>query len=100
MAKKIRLISIIENRTKIDVVYKENGITKYTYITLDPGVEYELPNDPLFIASVKGSKFKKFYDRNMEMKLKSANIPYEVEMCKSCGGRVKKLVYNPLEVIE
>lgn len=98
--KTFKLIDIINERTRVDVVFRKNGITKYSYITLDPGVEYELPNDELFESSVRGAKFKKFYNRDMEEKLKSNNVPYKIEMCKSCGGRVKKLVYNPLEVIE
>lgn len=95
-----RLISVIKNRTRIDVARKENGFLKYSYVVLDPGVEYEMPEDSTFEASIRNCKFKKFYDRQMEEILIANNIPYKVEMCKSCGGRVKKLVYNPVEVIE
>jgi hypothetical protein len=102
-AKKIatfKLHDAIKERTQVDVVYREKGITKYSYIVLDPGVEYELPEDELFQKSIRGCVFKKPYSKTMEDSLKANNIPYKVELCKQCGGRVKKLAYNPLEVIE
>lgn len=98
--KTFKLLDIVKNRTQVDVVFRKNGVTKYSYIVLDPGVEYELPEDDLFQKSIYGCKFKKPYTKDMENVLKTNNVPYEVELCKTCGGRVKKLVYNPLEVIE
>ena len=99
VGKTFKLLDVIKERTQVDVVYREHGITKYSYIVLDPNVEYEMPNDELFQKSIIGCKFKKPYSRALEEALKANDIPYQVEMCKSCGGRVKKLVYNPMEVI-
>lgn len=98
--KTFKLLDVIKERTQVDVVYRKNGIPKYSYIVLDPGVEYELPEDELFQKSIRGCQFKKPYSKAMEESLKANNIPYKVEMCKQCGGRVKKLVYNPMEVID
>ena len=46
------LIPGIENRTKINVCTRRKGYLQYSYAVLDPGVEYELPeDDPAFVGS-------------------------------------------------
>ena len=40
------------------------------------------------------------YKESIENALKDANIDYEIEFCRSCGGRVKKIKYHLIEVIE
>lgn len=95
------LIPGIENRTKINVCTRRKGYLQYSYAVLDPGVEYELPeDDPAFVESLKKETYTKHWSQAIEDKLKSMGIPYEVKNCKQCGGRVKKIIYHPVEVHE
>lgn len=94
------LIEPIKTRTQVNIAEKTKGYLQYRYIVLDPEQDYPLPEDETFLKSLKTAKFRKPYDRALEDVLKAYNIPYELEMCKSCGGRVKKIVYNPIEVVE
>ena len=69
------------------------------YICLYPGKTYET-EDPAQIEYLKEHRERIRYNKGLEDLLKGANIPYEVIRCKSCGGRVKKIEYNNVEVIE
>lgn len=95
-----KLIDLIDTPQKINCVYRRDYGMHYTYISLEPNKEYEFPDDEAFKQSILNSQFRKMYDPNMEKMLKAHNVPYKVESCKACGGRVKKLVYCPIEVVE
>ena len=69
------------------------------YQTLNPGVTYET-DDPAQIDYLKNQKIKARYNANLEQVLKDAGVPYEVIRCRSCGGKVKKIEYSQVEVIE
>lgn len=77
-----------------------NGRTSYNhYQRLEPGKTYET-DDPAQMAYLKAHTEKVRYNAALETALKGAGIEYNVEMCKSCGGRVKKIEYHNIEVIE
>ena len=69
------------------------------YIKLIPGKMYET-DDPAQIEYLKEHRERVRHNAGLEKLLKEANVPYEVIRCKSCGGRVKKIEYNNVEVIE
>lgn len=69
------------------------------YIRLEPGKMYET-NDPAQIECLKAHRERVRFNQGLENLLKGANVPYEVIRCKSCGGKVKKIEYNNVEVIE
>lgn len=93
-----RLIDGVDTFQRINVVLTENGKAKYTTTTLYPGKVYELEDDDRFINSLRVAKVKKPYSDALKNTLEASGVPYEVEQCKSCGGRIKKLVYGIVEV--
>ena len=75
-------------------------ITTYSnYIRLVPGEEYET-DDEAMINWFKGYKRKVRYSKSVEEALVKHGVGYEIELCRSCGGRIKKIVYNPVEVYD
>lgn len=77
-----------------------NGHVSYNhYQRLEPGKTYET-TDPAQIEYLKEHKETVRYNKDIENALKKAKVPYEIELCKSCGGRVKKIKYSNVEVIE
>ena len=69
------------------------------YQRLEPGKTYET-HDPAQMQYLKDHREKVRYNPTLENLLKTADIPYEIIRCKSCGGKVKKIEYNNVEVIE
>lgn len=69
------------------------------YQRLEPGKEYET-EDPAQIEYLKSHREKAGYSQRLENLLKESGVPYEIIRCRSCGGRVKKIEYNNVEVIE
>ena len=77
----------------------ESGRTRWGSVRLDPGKIYET-DDPIFIdsLSVKGYVRVAYNERLVE-KLEELGKEYEIELCKSCGGRVKKIHYHAVEML-
>ena len=48
----------------------------------------------------RGYKRKVRYNAELEEALKQNGVPYETEYCKSCGGRIKKISYRVVEVMD
>lgn len=80
--------------------YAGRQIATYKPIKFVPGEKYEVPDDELFIRSLKACTKKDPYSAELEEILTKYGVPYEIVMCKSCGGRKKKIEYNVVEVIE
>ena len=98
---KYKLISAIDVPMTLNVATLSNGYTKYGHIRLIPGKIYELPeNDPPLVNSLRKAKLKKNYSIELEQALTDAGVDFEVKMCPSCGGRVKKIEYPVVEIIE
>ena len=86
----------------IAVTKKINGreiVTYSNYMRLVPGKVYET-DDNAMIEFFKSYKRKVRHTAGIEEALKSANVPYEIEWCRSCGGRVKKISYRVVEVFD
>lgn len=68
-------------------------------IRLKPNEVHELPDDdPLFVQDIQAQEIKKRHDPSLEAELKIIGVPYEIQMCKTCGGRKKHIVYKAIEV--
>lgn len=76
----------------------KNIITYSNYMRLVPGEEYET-DDEAMVEWFKSYRRKVKYNSQLEDTLKRHEVPYEIEMCKSCGGKVKKISYQIVEVM-
>lgn len=74
-------------------------VTYRNYLRLVPGKEYE-SDDTAMLEWLKAYKRKEKYSPQLESALKANDVPYEVEMCRSCGGKVKKITYHMVEVYD
>lgn len=79
--------------------YGGRKVASYTPVRFLPGEKYEVPDDDLFLQSILNCKKLENYTPEKEAALKGCGCSYEVKMCRSCGGRRKKIEYNVLEVI-
>lgn len=99
-----KLIDQYETSLKLSVLRtvknSKSTYQKYGTITLVPGEKYELGTDEVFIQSLKSAKIEKAYSTALEDLLKANGIKYTTRACKSCGGRVKKISYCPIEIVE
>ena len=80
-------------------ITRQGKVTYNNYLRLEPGKLYET-DDVATIAYLKEKTQLVKYKESIENALKDANVDYEVEYCRSCGGRVKKIKYHLIEVIE
>ncbi len=71
----------------------------YQYVTLEPGKHYKLLSDEMMAQITEKFKEKRKYSAELERTLKDAGMDYEIVLCKTCGGRVKKLEYATVEVV-
>lgn len=82
---------------------KVNGRNIVTYppnfMKLVPGEEYET-DDEAMLEYFRRHRQKVRYSQELEDTLSRNGVKYEVEMCKSCGGRVKKISYQLVEVYD
>ena len=95
-AEKVRVL--INNVAKTKKINGRDVVTYSNYINLVPGVVYET-DDEAMLNFFRNYKRKVRYNAELEQALKQNNVPYDIEFCKSCGGKVKKISYRPVEVI-
>ena len=96
-AEKVRVL--INNVAKTKVINGKSIVTYSNYINLVPGVVYKT-DDEAMLNFFRNYKRKVRYNAEVERALKENGVPYEIEMCRSCGGKIKKISYRPVEVIE
>lgn len=72
-------------------------IVDRNYIRLAPDVVYET-DDEAMLNFFRTYKRKVKYNKQLEDVLKTNDIPYEIEYCRSCGGKIRKISYMPIEV--
>lgn len=76
------------------------GHVSYSHFQrLEPGKLYET-DDKAQMEYIREHSVKVRYNPSIEKSLKDAGIPYEIIRCKSCGGRIRKIEYKNVEVIE
>lgn len=102
---KYRLNSAEKVQTRIDhvaVTKKINGkpiVTYSNYMKLVPGEVYET-DDEAMLNFFRRYRREVRYNAEIEKALKQHNVPYEIKMCRSCGGRIKKISYQIVEVFD
>ncbi len=96
-AEKVRVL--INNVAKTKVINGKSIVTYSNYINLVPGVVYKT-DDEAMLNFFRNYKRKVRYNAEVERALKENNVPYEIELCRSCGGKIKKISYRPVEVME
>nr|WP_216682564.1 hypothetical protein [Enterococcus innesii] len=89
-SQQVRVAKTSENQNRSKIVY---GVMR-----LEPGEVYELEDDPIFLDSLEKLRVSKRYSESLEKELTAAGVDFKVDQCRSCGGRVKKLIYNIVEV--
>lgn len=74
-------------------------VTYANYIKLIPGEEYE-SDDEAMLNWFREYTRKVRHSKSVEDALSENGVPYEIELCRSCGGRIRKIVYHPVEVYD
>lgn len=89
----------IYNVAKTKKINGKTIVTYSNYIKLIPGEEYET-DDEAMLTFFRNHKRKVRYNKALADTLTKNGVPFDVEMCRSCGGRIKKLSYQVVEVYE
>lgn len=93
-------VSVTINNVAKTVVRGGKSIVTYSnYIRLAPDKVYET-DDEAMLNFFRGYTRKVRYNAELEKALKEHNVPYDIEYCKSCGGKVKKISYHIVEVMD
>lgn len=94
-----KLVDAVDVPTKLSLTRRKGSAIVYSSITLYPGKQYELPEKDILDQLLRAKK-KINYSSAAEAKLQSLGIKYEKKLCKACGGKVLKLEYNVVEVVD
>lgn len=94
-----RVALTINNVAKTKQINGKDIITYSNYIRLVPDKVYET-NDEAMLNFFRNYRRKVRYNSELERALKQNNVPYELEWCKVCSGRVQKISYRVVEVME
>ena len=89
----------INNVAKTKIINGKAIVTYNNYIRLAPNKVYET-DDEAMLNFFKAYKRKVRYNADLEANLKANGVPYEIEYCKVCSGKVKKISYQVVEVME
>lgn len=89
----------INNVAKSKIINGRTIVTYSNYIRLAPNKVYKT-TDEAMLNFFRNYKRKVRYNAELERALEQNKVPYEIEYCKSCGGKIKKISYRPVEVIE
>lgn len=94
-----KLVDAVDQPTSLSIVKRDGSSVKYCTIRLEPGKKYEIPEKDILDQLLKARK-QIPYSARAEETLRSMGVAYEKKVCKSCGGKVLKLEYNVVEVID
>ncbi|MEI5994015.1 hypothetical protein [Candidatus Enterococcus mansonii] len=100
MPKYFKLIDAIDTITTLNVASQKNGATVYNHVRLKPGECHEVGNDQVFIRSLQNMQVERPYSLELVNELSSLGVKYTEKICKSCGGRIKKVSYSVIEFID
>lgn len=89
----------INNVARTRIVGGKSVVTYSNYIRLAPGKVYET-DDEAMLNFFRAYRRKVRYNDRLEKVLKANKVPYEIEYCRSCGGKVKKISYAVVEVMD
>lgn len=98
---KYRLNEVVTTPTVLYVQQTASlGRTKWGSVRLMPNKVYETDDEKLIESLRIKGYLKVAYNERLEERLKELGKEYSVELCKSCGGRVKKIKYHAVEILE
>lgn len=100
LSRYFKLIDAIKTTTTLNVARNQTGSASYAHIRLEPGCNYALEEDELFIRSLEKAKIEKRYSEQLAKELTALGIDYTEHYCKSCGGRAKRISYSAVEIME
>ena len=102
MAKYYKLIDAATAAETFCLPHRENGRNVYKYYTLYPGKKYdEHIDDELFLHALREDAHKKIaWSPEREEAIKACGARHEITMCRSCGGRTRKIDVWLVEVVE
>ena len=89
----------INNVAKTKTIGGRSVVTYSNYIRLDPNKVYET-DDEAMLNFFRSYRRKVRYTSHLEEVLKANDVPYEIEYCRSCGGKIKKISYQVVEVMD
>ncbi|MEE0897600.1 MAG: hypothetical protein U0L88_08235 [Acutalibacteraceae bacterium] len=97
---KAEKVSVTINNVAKTKIYNGKPIVTYSnYIRLAPNTVYKT-DDEAMLNFFRQYTQKVRYTAEIERALKENNVPYDVEYCRSCGGKIKKISYHPIEVLD
>ena len=94
-----KVLATINSVPKTKTINGKSVVTYSNYIRLAPGKVYET-DDEAMLAFFRAYKRKVRYTTEIEKALKENEVPYETEYCRSCGGKIKKIKYQLVEVLD
>lgn len=94
-----KVVVTINNVAKTKVINGKSIVTYSNYIRLVPNEVYAT-DDEAMLKYLADYKRKVRYNAELERALKDNGVPYDIEFCKSCGGKVKKISYRVVEVLK
>lgn len=89
----------INNVAKTKVINGKSIVTYSNYIRLAPNTVYKT-DDEAMLNFFRAYKRKVRYTAEIERALQENGVSYEIEMCRSCGGKIKKISYRVVEVLD
>ena len=89
----------INNVAKTKIINGREIVTYSNYIRLVPNKVYE-SDDEAMLNFFRKYRRKVRYTSDLENVLKSHDVPYDIEYCPTCGGKVKKISYQVVEVMD
>ena len=89
----------INNVAKTKDINGKSIVTYSNYIRLAPNTVYKT-DDEAMLNFFRAHKRKVRYTAEIERALQENGVPYEIEMCRSCGGKIKKISYRGVEVLD
>lgn len=89
----------INHIAKTKIINGKAIVTYNNFTRLAPDKVYET-DDEAMLDFFRTYRRKERYSASLETALKESGVPYEIEYCRSCGGKVKKISYQMIEVLE
>ncbi len=94
-----KLIDAIKTPRNLSVVTRVGSAVKYGRLHLDAGKKYELPDNDVLLKAITDATETVKYSAGLEEALIACGAEYEKKKCSSCGGKVLKLKYHVVEVV-
>lgn len=97
---KAEAVPVTLNQIAVTKIIRGKPIVTYNnYIRLSPDKEYET-DDTAMLNWLRAYRQEVRYSGQLEAALKENGVPYEIKYCRSCGGKVKKISYQMVEVYD